>query len=330
MTEPQAGAGAVAFLPPATRPGLRGLGRLSLDAVFWPLGRPGRLARAGATLADLGAEDHLVGLAQDLMRPRLWLGTRARLSVILAEPAAIHAARHRRILRRPGRYHRILSYDEALLAAVPNGIFFPYGTCWVPDWRTRDLTKTAMCSLIASEKRSQEGHMLRHRVAAMVRRRGYDVAVMGRGYRPFGAMAEGLAPFRYSVVIENVRERNFFTEKLIDAVLCRTVPIYWGCPNIGDFMDVSGMIPCASEAEIEAAIAGMSKADYAARLPGLMAARDQAAAYGDIFERAARAVLTDRPVPPHPRSAGAGGADDPAGFGSLGPRLQARAGLARV
>lgn len=294
---------AVAFLPPATRPGLRGLGRVPLDALFWPLGRPERLAHSGATLADLGPADHLVGLAQDLMRPRLRRGTRALISVVMAEPTAIHAARQRRAVRRAGRYHRILSYNEALLARLPNGIFFPYGTCWVPDWRERDMTKRAMCSLIASAKRSQEGHELRHRLAERVRREGRDVELLGRGYTPFGAKAEGLAPYRYSLVIENVRERNFFTEKLIDAVLCRTVPIYWGCPNIADFMDVSGMILCETEADLAAALAAMSEADYAARLPGLLAAGPQAAAYGDIFERAARAVLEDRPVPPHPRPA---------------------------
>ena len=296
---------AVAFLPPATRPGLLGLGQVALDALFWPLGRPERLAHPGATVADMGPQDHLVGLAQDLMRPRLWRGARVQLSVVMAEPEAIHGARQRRAVRRARRFHRILSYNEALLACLPNGIFFPYGTSWVPDWRERDMTKRAMCSLIASGKRSQEGHELRHRMVEAVRRDGLDVDVMGRGYTPFGAKAEGLAPYRYSVVIENVRERSFFTEKLIDAVLCQTVPIYWGCPNIADFMDVSGMILCETEADIMAAIAGMSEADYAARLPGLLAAQEQATAYGDIFERAARAVLTDQPVPPHPRPAGA-------------------------
>ena len=200
--------------------------------------------------------------------------------------------------RRAKRFHRVLSYNEALLAKIPNGIFFPYGSTWVPEWRELDLTKRRMCSLIASKKRSQEGHVLRHATVEHIEARGCDVDVMGQGYKPFGAKAEGLAPFRYSVVIENVRERNCFTEKVVDAVLCRTVPIYWGCPNLGDFMDTSGMILCDSAAEIEAALAAMSEEDYVARLPGLDAARPGAEAYADILARAARAVLTGAPVPP--------------------------------
>jgi len=34
-----------------------------------------------------------------------------------------------------------------------------------------------------------------------------------------------LTPYRYSVVIENVREPGYFSEKLVDALLCGTVPI---------------------------------------------------------------------------------------------------------
>ena len=131
-----------------------------------------------------------------------------------------------------------------------------------------------------------------------MRAEGLPVDVMGRGYKPFDTKAEGLAPYRYSLIIENVQERNYFTEKLVDAVLCRTVPIYWGCPNIGDFMDTSGMILCQSEAEMQAALLAMSEEDYAARRPGLEAAIPAAASYGDFYWRAAKAVAEDRPEPP--------------------------------
>jgi hypothetical protein len=34
---------------------------------------------------------------------------------------------------------------------------------------------------------------------------------------------------------------NWFTEKLIDCFQTKTIPIYLGCPNIGDFFDTRGM-----------------------------------------------------------------------------------------
>jgi hypothetical protein len=114
---------------------------------------------------------------------------------------------------------------------------------------------------------------------------------MGGGYHPFEAKSDGLAPYRYSVVIENVRERHYFSEKLIDAILCKTVPIYWGCPNIGDYLDTTGMVICDSAEDIHRALRAMSDADFAARLPAIEAIQDKAADYGDVYGRAARTVL---------------------------------------
>ena len=38
-----------------------------------------------------------------------------------------------------------------------------------------------------------------------------------------------------SLCIENSAQENYFTEKITDCLLSWTLPIYWGCPNIGDF-----------------------------------------------------------------------------------------------
>ena len=97
-------------------------------------------------------------------------------------------------------------------------------------------------------------------------------------------------PYRYSVIIENIREPNYFTEKLVDAILCETVPIYWGCPNIDRFMDVSGMILCRDAGDIEQALHMVSPTDYQKRLPALRAIKETADAYGDLEKRAARAL----------------------------------------
>jgi hypothetical protein len=47
---------------------------------------------------------------------------------------------------------------------------------------------------------------------------------------------DGLKDYRYSLAVENSRGPNYFSEKICDALLCWTMPIYWGCTNIGDFL----------------------------------------------------------------------------------------------
>lgn len=257
-----------------------------LDDLTWPLGRPARLAHG--TVGDLTRKDHLIVFPKTSMHIQPRCGTRARVSVMVVEPSVIHA-RHLRLLRLTHRrFFRVLSYHDALLAAIPNGIMHPFGTTWVPEHETLKIAKTAHMSLIASAKRDTAGHQLRHEMVDFVQ--GRDVAVLGRGYAPFKDKADGLAAYRFSVVIENIQERNYFTEKLVDAVLCQTVPIYWGCPNIGDFFDTSGMILCQSAQEMRAAIEAADAAQYEALVPGLHAAKPQAVQWADLEGRAARAV----------------------------------------
>jgi hypothetical protein len=46
----------------------------------------------------------------------------------------------------------------------------------------------------------------------------------------------------FSVCPENTAQRNYFTEKILDCFVTKTVPVYWGCPNIGDYFDIRGII----------------------------------------------------------------------------------------
>lgn len=285
-------------MPPMTQPAIAvlpygqslgpALARRPVDILAWPLGMPERLR--GATVGDLAPSDHLIVFPRTATHLGLRRGTSARISLVLAEPSEI-STKHLNLLRFSWRrFHRVLTFNAGLLERLPNAVFFPLGTTWVPEWRDLDRTKTAMCSLIASEKRDSRGHKLRHRMVDWVRDSGMDVQVMGRGYTPFGAKAEGLAPFRFSVVIENMREENYFSEKLVDAVLCDTVPIYWGCPNLDRFIDTSGIVQCAGEDDLKRAVEEMSEERHAALLPGLRRAQGQLEPYLDLNLRAACAV----------------------------------------
>ena len=261
---------------------------IPLDDLHWPLDRPERLKTG--RLGDLAATDHLIVYPKTKMHVLPRFGTQAQISLVMGEPSIIHA-KHFALLRLSHRrFFRVLSFNEDLLARIPNGVFFPYGTTWVPEWRTLDLTKTRTMSLIASAKRDTEGHRLRHRLAARINSAGLDVAVMGRGYTPFDRKSDGLAPFQFSVVIENMREPNYFSEKLVDAVLCDTVPIYWGCPNLDRFMKTGGIIQCESEEALWKAITQADAAQYAERLPHLQAAKPQVETYCDLERRAAEAI----------------------------------------
>ncbi len=277
-----------------------GFSRLPLARLDWPLGLPAELERG--TVADLTATDHLIAYPSSTLYYAPRLGVKARLSIMIGEPLAVQG-RHMRLIRflHP-LFHRVLTRNRDLLRAIPNGIFFQYGSTFIKDWTEVDRTKTKDLSIIASAQTSLEGHRLRHEVVAWLRDTGRDdVDVMGRGYRPFEQKEEGLAPYRYSVVIENVREPGHFTEKLVDCLLCDTVPIYWGTRDIGDFFDLDGIIPCEDIEDVRSAIAGIPEDDYHARCPAIARNRELAAGYVDSHGNAARAVLEDHQTNRRPR-----------------------------
>lgn len=72
-----------------------------------------------------------------------------------------------------------------------------------------------------------------------------DIDIYGRGWRipdsRFKGELEfkhtGLLRYEYSVAIENSNEKNYISEKFTDCILCNTVPIYNGAPNIAEVYD---------------------------------------------------------------------------------------------
>ncbi len=279
---------AIAFLPYTYKVKGR-LGNVLLDELSWPLGRPAALM--GTTVADLTQVDHLV------VQTRSWVygfkptGLSVNLSVQVFEPRAYHRKHLFLASLFRSRFYRIITCDAKLLASTPNGMFMAYGDTWVPDWERKNQPKTKMLSLIASKKKSLRGHKLRHRLVKWIRKNAIDADILGRGYKTIDDKATGLAPYRYSAVIENSREPGYLSEKLIDALLLKTVPIYWGAPDIGDFFDLDGMVVCETEAQMQAAIRNNSEADYNARLEAVDRNQKTAQAFINPELRAARLLL---------------------------------------
>jgi hypothetical protein len=54
----------------------------------------------------------------------------------------------------------------------------------------------------------------------------------------------------FHVCVENIKSNNWYTEKIGESFCTKTVPIYWGCSNIGDFYDKRGIITFETKEEL--------------------------------------------------------------------------------
>ena len=131
----------------------------------------------------------------------------------------------------------IFTHNKILLELNEKFKFAPTGGCWIFPKDQQIYTKIKEVSIIASSKDYLPGHKLRHEVI-----KKYPMDVLGRGYKVLENKLEGLKDYRFSFAIENTKEDYYFTEKLIDCFMTGTVPIYWGCPSIGEFFNEKGMI----------------------------------------------------------------------------------------
>ena len=66
--------------------------------------------------------------------------------------------------------------------------------------------------------------------------------LFGYGFNPIKDKWNGLAPYRYSLVVENYKGPYYWSEKLSDCFLARTMPIYYGCTNITDYFPKDSLV----------------------------------------------------------------------------------------
>lgn len=51
-----------------------------------------------------------------------------------------------------------------------------------------------------------------------------------------------ISNYKFMICFENLSQENYLTEKLSNAYSYGTIPIYWGCPNIGDYINMSSIL----------------------------------------------------------------------------------------
>lgn len=98
--------------------------------------------------------------------------------------------------------------------------------------------KTKLISIISSNKQVTTGHKKRLDFSLKLKKHFGDRAdLFGRGINDFEDKWDVLAPYKYTIAIENDYVNDWMTEKIIDPILTFTMPFYYGCPNINKYLN---------------------------------------------------------------------------------------------
>lgn len=181
----------------------------------------------------------------------------------------------RELLRRGGIYR-----------PSPPFVHFQIGRSWDFLSTVGVPRKRIPLGMITSNLNRLEGHRERLDFLRRLDESGLDYALWGRGdslrrfrnYRGFaGSKWRVHAASRYSIVIENSISPWYWTEKVADALLAYSLPLYYGCPDISQYLPADCVVPIdVTQADVFDRIREtMARDEYSARLPAIIAARQK-------------------------------------------------------
>lgn len=119
------------------------------------------------------------------------------------------------------------------------------------DLFTQHPNKTKLLSSIVSSLYFMEGHKFRIDFLKFIEDKiNIDIYGKNNNFKfknyicplPPYNKNDGILPYKYTFISENCSMNNYFTEKIIDAILGECLCFYWGCKNIDDFIDKQAYI----------------------------------------------------------------------------------------
>ena len=99
------------------------------------------------------------------------------------------------------------------------------------------VAKSRRISVISSGKRVLAGHQRRFEFLRWLHqsRFGRHVDFFGTGFTPVPDKWHAIEPYDFHIAIENSQLPHYWSEKISDAYLGYAYPLYFGCPDIGDY-----------------------------------------------------------------------------------------------
>ena len=157
----------------------------------------------------------------------------------------------------------ILTWSEKILNQCDNSILFPFGMSFLHENNKYEifaqLSKQLEVSYLCGSKQHTQGHLLRHKIFNLKD----QIKIPSKWYYTTDEPKEiCFHNSMFHIAIENTQNSNYFTEKIVDAFLTKTIPIYWGCPNIEEFFDKKGIITFNNESELVNIVNSLTEKDY--------------------------------------------------------------------
>ena len=196
------------------------------------------------------------------------------------------------------RFDFILTHNQDIINSRKNAFLYEFGGCWTRDYNFGDK-KFGVSTLIGGKKLAP-GHNIRTQVL----NRSGEINIpkriwLSKNFPPRNSGSENpilsgsksdMFDTQFHICIENVKRDNWFTEKLLDCLYTKTIPIYYGCPNIGKWFDTRGFVVVDNATDIIESCNKLTPEYYEKHLEFVEENFKRAQNYMDVSENVKRSI----------------------------------------
>lgn len=202
------------------------------------------------------------------------------------------------------KYDYILTHNPEVLSKCKNARQYYFGSSWINknDYQNVDINeKEFKISTLVGQKNFSYGHAFRQKL--LHRQKDIKFLECYRSKNDGGpnqysnpvlssSKFELFKKYQYSIVIENCAYPNWFSEKLIDCLICKTIPIYFGDPCISKIFNTSGWVIVENDdiGMLKNKIDGLTENHYKNHIGAIEENYDKAIYYADFYENVSRTL----------------------------------------
>ena len=138
--------------------------------------------------------------------------------LFLAEPYAVAPSVNEGALRNAHNFNRIYTFTQSILEKYPTARLFEWGSSWL-DFDDLKIEKKPHITFVTSSKLQTTGHKTRNLIMDMLEdiEDVNGMEVYAHKSPPFHQRRNDFFEnAMYHITVENSRQKNYFTEKIID------------------------------------------------------------------------------------------------------------------
>jgi len=132
--------------------------------------------------------------------------------------------------------------------SLPSPFIEGFGYMWHKPPINYPLIKNKIMSIMVSEKQNAPGHIYRHKLVNAIIKSNLPIDIYGSGCKYYTSLndkrvkgmfdnIELFENYDFHICIENFQTNHYFSEKIMDPLICSSMPIYLGCRNIKDYFN---------------------------------------------------------------------------------------------